>query len=372
MKLAIKVTLGCLLLIFALLFGGCSWLPFSQESSSETPKNNKAELEKQEKDKQGELVKLKEDLSDQQKRVEDEKSKCEEMKKATIKDGKDPEDVKISPKTVAQCKDNVSSAEGKVTKTNEQITKSAGELTAIQKQKSELPPDDSNSGKYGWLNTLLIGVAGVIGLGLLLGGLYMLLSRKIDKAIGAERTLNQQSFDRIKTKHSKFNDLFAEHGKVMNDLERLIKLQHGKIEVLEFKLKETAGSYGSSPQSFVTPPEAIRPEPQFPVSVENYLNKVRNQAQKASADTIGGLLIQDPSKNEEFMIVKDSALDHDLFYAVPSFVRFQTKSEYLTYYQNYYNCENPSGGAVWIVKPTVVRRVDDGWQLQQKGELEFK
>ncbi len=114
---------------------------------------------------------------------------------------------------------------------------------------------------------------------------------------------------------------------------------------------------------------SIKPEPQFPISVENYLNKVRQLGQKATADIIGGLLIQDPKKGGEFLMIKDSALAEGLFYAVPSLTKFVMKNEYLIYYQSYYDCKNPSGGEIWIISPTIVRRVKDGWKLEKKGEL---
>jgi len=372
MKLAMRVTLGCLLLIFTLLFGGCSLLPFSQQPSGDAPKNSKAELEKQEQDKQSEIVKLKEDLKEQQKRVADEKSKCDEMTKATIKDGKDPKDSKISPRTVAQCEDVVSSAEAKVKETNGKIETSEKALIEINDKITQLPANTSN---YGWLISLLIGVAGVLGLVVLLGGLYLLLSKKIDKAIAAERTLNQQFFDRITAKHEKFNASFAEHGKVMNDLESLVKLQQGKIQTLEKRLKEGGGGLSGQmpPQPIIEQPQYIKPEPQFPVSAENYLNKVGQNAEMATPDKFSeGLLIQDPNKDQEFIIVKDSATPDGLFYAVPKFTRFSTKSDYNLYYRTYYDCENPAGGTVWIISPAMVRQTEAGWKLEQKGKLEVR
>jgi len=368
-----KVTLGCLLLIFGLLFGGCSLFsstPLSQQPSGDTT-NNKAGLEKQEQDKQGELVKLKEDLKEQQKKATDERAECKRMMDDTKSrpDGKNPRDANDAPKTVAKCQ-SADIAEGQVKETNGKIETAEKELTDIQNQIKQSPVNTSD---YSWLISLIIGVAGVLGLGILLGGLYLLLSKRIDKAIAAERALNQQSFERIRAKHDKFNALFAEHGKVMNDLERLVKLQHGKIEVLEFKVKGDNSARQLQSQPINEQPQFIKPEPQFPVSAEAYLNRVGNQAEMATPDKFSeGLLVQDPSKDEEFIIVKDPTTADGLFYAMPKFTRFSMKSEYNLYYRTYYDCENPAGGTVWIIAPTIVRRVDGGWKLEQKGKLEVR
>ncbi len=375
MKLAMRVTLGCLLLIFALLFGGCGLIPnpFSQEPSGETA-GKKAELEKQENNKQDEIEKFNEKLKKQEQNATDERKLCNQYSEKTKNDGKDPEDPKLSPVTFVQCND-AGAAEIEVNETRKKIETAKSQLADIQNQKSQLISDKPVDNNYGWLMSLLIGVAGVLGLAILLGGLYILLSKKIDKAIATERGLNQQSFDRIKAKHDKFKELFAEHGKVMNDLERLVKLQQGKIEVLEFKSKEGGGNLGGQPpsQPIFEQPQYIKPEPQFPVSAENYLNKVGNQAEMATPDKFSeGLLIQDPGKDQEFLIVKDSARADGLYYAVPKFTRFATKSEYNLYYRTYYDCENPAGGTIWIVSPTIVRRVSDGWKLEQKGKLEVR
>ncbi len=366
MKLSKKIILECLLLSLAILFSSCS--VFNEVIGEKKPANNNEKLSEQQQVNSN-VSQLEETLKNQESQAKTAKNDCNTKLSLSNRSGRNANDP--ASNTYQQC-EQAKKLEEQVAEARKNLDSEKEKQKQIKEANDALNKDEGGKKETsGLLISLLIGVAGVLGLGILLGGLYLLLSKKIDKAIAAERTLTQQNSDRIKAKHDK---LFAEHGKVMNDLERLVKLQQGKIEVLEFKAKEKGTGFGGQmpPQPPAEQAQYIKPEPQFPVSVENYLNKFRQQGQRASADTIGGLLIQDPSKNEEFMIIKDSSLDNELYYAVPSFARFPTKSEYFTYYQNYYNCENPSGGAVWIISPTVVRRVDDGWQLQQKGELEVR
>ena len=123
-------------------------------------------------------------------------------------------------------------------------------------------------------------------------------------------------------------------------------------------------------QQAIFTPSVYKPEPQFPVSAEDYLNKVSANAQTATPDFIAGLLINDASKGTEFLIVRDNELSENLFYAVPNQARFDTKSDYFNYYQKYYIFDNPSGGAFQIKSPTIVQRVEGGgWKLEQMGEL---
>lgn len=119
-------------------------------------------------------------------------------------------------------------------------------------------------------------------------------------------------------------------------------------------------------------PSVYQPEPKFPVSAEDYLAKNSEAAQTATADLIGGLLINDIDKGNEFLIANESELSDGLFYAIPNQSRFNTKGEYLNFYQNYYAFENPSSGAIQIKSPTIVKRTEGGWKLVEMGELEVR
>lgn len=245
------------------------------------------------------------------------------------------------------------------------------EPTPVKTEETNSSDNKSKSDKEkGWLDdigTLLawlaLGLVGLVVLGLTAWFIYYILTN-----IWNEKAKNAKEFNNLKSDQ-------RELSRQVKQLNETVKLQNDRIErqqgvIQSLQNQPRASNIVQTPQ-FVEQP-VYKPEPQFPVSVENYLNKVRQQGQKASADMIGGLLVQDPNKNEEFLIVKDAALADGLFYAVPSFARFSTKSDYLTYYQHYYACENPSGGTVWILAPTIVQRVADGWKLAEMGELEIR
>ncbi len=242
MKLSKKITLSCLLLSLALFFGSCNSLSnlFSQDPSGDTA-NKKTELEALEDVKKNYIEKLKADLQEQQKKADAEKGKCDDMTQAALKNGKNPKDAKDAPNTFIQCQ-NSASAETQVKETKETLAKTEQDLSQIQKQRSQLPTTSSVSTDSSWLTWLLWGLGGVAGLAVVFGGMYYLLSEKIDKAITRERRMNQQGFSRIRERPEKFNEIF----KVVSSLEKTVKLQQDKIKMLESKLEENTHSYSAT------------------------------------------------------------------------------------------------------------------------------
>lgn len=210
---------------------------------------------------------------------------------------------------------------------------------------------------------------GIAGLAVL-GGLGWLAYSLLSNTFKQERETTQHGFKMA----NKNNQELAQK---VNQLEQTVKLQSGQfaqvqtaIQSLQRQIAKVGGQNYQQQAIFTQP--VYKLEPQFPVGAEDYLGKVSANAQTATADLIGGLLVNDSNKGNEFLIVRDNELPENLFYAVPNQARFQTKSDYLNYYQNYYACENPSGGAVWIKSPTTVKRVNGGWKLEDMGELEIR
>jgi len=184
-------------------------------------------------------------------------------------------------------------------------------------------------------------------------------------------------------------EIRAEQNNLRNEIDELketVLLLNAKVEkqhkFIQSLVKLQPPQQTQSQPIAEQPPQFIEPEPQipvykpklqFPVSAEAYLNKICDQGEMATSDKFSeALLIQEPGKDHEFIIVKDVESAAGLYHALPRFWRFPTKSAYKLYYEKYYNCENPSGGMVWIISPTIVRRVKDGWTLMKKGKLEMR
>jgi hypothetical protein len=98
-----------------------------------------------------------------------------------------------------------------------------------------------------------------------------------------------------------------------------------------------------------------------------YANVVRPDFQN-------GLLVSAPDGKGELMLIRDSRTPDDTqpLFVVPRATQFQTKQDFYTYYEKYYDCVRPSAGDVWIIDPAVVEKVSGGWQLREKGVLEIR
>jgi hypothetical protein len=120
--------------------------------------------------------------------------------------------------------------------------------------------------------------------------------------------------------------------------------------------------------------ESVSPkdEPEFPVSAVDYLGKMNRFANVVRPDFQNGILVNDPDGDGELVLIRDSRDDNQPFFVVPRATQFQTKQDFYTYYQKYYDCARPSAGDVWIIGPAVVEKVAGGWQLREKGMLEIR
>ena len=371
MKLSKKLALVCLVLCFSLMVENCQYIPGLSGNSNitENAKNDKEQREQEQQDKKKQIGELKAELDRNQSKISEEKRKCDEMTKDTIKAGKNPANQPDSPQTFAQCS-KAASIEGQVKTIKENLSKAEQELRETENKNSLTPIVEAKSrNEFDWLSLLLLGFAGIAGLALM-GILYYILNKKIEDRIERERHSRIRDIDLVKSEQ-------RDSYRPIKQLDEAVKLQSNQLTQIQTAIQSlqrqtTAGGQNFQSSTFNEPPIVYKPEPQFPVAAEVYLNKVSANAQTATADAIGDMLINDAAKGREFLIVRDNELPENLFYAVPNQYRFSTKSDYLNFYQNYYICDNASGGAVWIKSPTTVRRVEGGWKLEVKGELEIR
>ena len=212
----------------------------------------------------------------------------------------------------------------------------------------------------------VVSMGGIAGFGWLS---YSLFSKSKDEKV-QERRLTKKGFDDVGTQNHKLKQRIAE-------LEKSAKVKDGQylqiqsqLKVLERRISQVSNQAADGQK--VAPPKPYQPEPQFPVSVEDYRKKNGNNIQQeATADPIAGILTSDLSEGSEFVIVKGSELGNGLYYAIPNQDRFASKSEYSNF-QKYYDFDNPSGGTLWIREPAIVKHIGGGWKLYGKGKLEVR
>lgn len=115
-------------------------------------------------------------------------------------------------------------------------------------------------------------------------------------------------------------------------------------------------------------------EPEFPASVNEYLDKKRRTSTVVKPDFQNGILVNDIDGKGELVLIRDASVPDDAqpLFVVPRVAQFQTKQEFHSYYERYYECQRPSAGDIWIIDPAVVSTVPGGWQLREKGVLEVR
>ncbi len=152
------------------------------------------------------------------------------------------------------------------------------------------------------------------------------------------------------------------------------QLSEQRNEITTLKSQSQRRDSSPSEQTKTLPtfsPSYSSPAPEFPVSVETYLAKNAGGAAFGKHDPLFGTL-KENTDDGAFYLIRDGVLSDDARYAVPRTKQFVTKDDFVYHYSNYYSCANPSGGEVWIKKPSTVRRTTDGWKLDAQGELEIR
>ncbi len=79
------------------------------------------------------------------------------------------------------------------------------------------------------------------------------------------------------------------------------------------------------------------------------------------------------SQEGQFLLVKDESNPQKPL-LVPRAPRFSAQDIFHIYYEDCFNCENPSAGEVWILKPAIVvaHEARGEWKLEEKGVLEVR
>lgn len=248
-------------------------------------------------------------------------------------------------------------------------------------------PASTDSPEQGgdWIDALLywgVRVLGVLGVLLVLG----LIGYGVKTFVDSSRARTEAHFADVVRRQ---DDLARRTGEALKLLSnRVVEVQSEVRELRRVSQDDSrnvldavrragassAAAYASYPASgySASTPRFEREEPTFPAAAEDYLNKNRRGAVVVKTDFHNGILVQDSEGSGEFMLVRDLNAPDELFYAVPRIGYFQTKQDFLNYYDRYYECSRPSAGTVWIVQPAVVDRVSGGWSLREKGELEVR
>lgn len=115
--------------------------------------------------------------------------------------------------------------------------------------------------------------------------------------------------------------------------------------------------------------QQLEPPPNFPCSVERYLEKLPRSAVAASFDAQTSL-IKEAGNGEYFLV--PTGRESSLSIVIPKSPRLASKQDYYNSYYELFNCENPVAGEVIVLAPAIVGAVEGGWQLKEAGSIEIK
>jgi hypothetical protein len=210
------------------------------------------------------------------------------------------------------------------------------------------------------------------------------IKRARDNA-AAKELANLQAFKKIIDRHDHLQQEFISF-KTKNTSEiETLKDQISRLEsayrILARKNEQYANSSSANFQNadryYEPPPPPVREEPEFPVSAETYLQKMKGSNRSTTVirpDFQNGILVKDGEGRGELVLIEDLTrpVDFQRLFVVPSVSQFQMKQDFYNYYEGYYECDQPTAGDVWILHPAIVEKVNGGWRLREKGRLEVR
>lgn len=178
-----------------------------------------------------------------------------------------------------------------------------------------------------------------------------------------------------------FNDKLTSLSSTQKEINSNLLDLHTEVRTLAKMMRESLADRNDRrppalPVSFPVPADGLmqKDEPEFPVSVYEYLGKMSRYANAVKLDFQNGILVNDPEKKDELFLIRDSRQPDETkpSFLVPGAAHFHNKQDFEIYYARYYECPKPAMGDVWIIGPAVVEKVPGGWQLREKGMLEVR
>ena len=233
---------------------------------------------------------------------------------------------------------------------------------------------------WDWLWYALYAAVGFLVLCLLVFGVQYLRKQSQQNFQANLIRIAETQRSAIREAHKELDDKLTSLSAAQKDLSRELVEVHTEVRSLA-RLVRDSSSDGNDhrrrmPVNYQPQWEdtSIKDEPEFPVSVGDYLGKMNRYANVVKPDFQNGILVNDPEGKGELILIRDSRLGDEAqgLFVVPCATQFQTKQDFYTYYEKYYDCARPSAGDVWILGPAIVEKVTGGWRLREKGMLEIR
>lgn len=261
------------------------------------------------------------------------------------------------------------------------LAQASTSLSAASKvaQTIRIPSDLAPATFLSEWGTTLAAVGGAIVVLIILFALNMFLLRSAKAAFDTSvAELLPRSLSGISKQQKDLLNQFSALASAQGELGTRLSDIQTEVRSLGRLVRDTAldgGMRGSSARvSSQTNQTPQKDEPAFPISAGDYLEQMRRFSIVVKPDFQNGILVDDPEGRGELVLIRDSRMPDDIqpLFVIPRATQFQTKQDFLTYFEKYYDCQRPTAGEVWIIEPAVVSTVPGGWQLREKGVLEVR
>jgi hypothetical protein len=229
-----------------------------------------------------------------------------------------------------------------------------------------------------WLPLILVTISGLI----LVGVLFFLTWRRIDDGRTATEghlksliRKQDEKFQELNSSLSGLKDIPMRLGNVETEVGHLSQIVGNEREQRLIASRQSDVYMGApAAQPYYEFPIEIQEDDvaRLPVSAQTFLARLSGEKPIIKYDPVKGLLVTDPEGSGHLVLVQDRHVPGELFYIVPVITRFRTKEEFYNHYEQYYDCNRPAAGEVWLYKLAAVDKVDGGWRLHDRGLLEIR
>lgn len=155
----------------------------------------------------------------------------------------------------------------------------------------------------------------------------------------------------------------------VDKLENLVRQTAGTVETIRQTPRGGPGPNDYAGDDGAAVAAARRNVIEFPITAENYFDRVRGDLVPVRHDDLRRMLVRADDGEGTMYLVNDGSAGN-MSHVVPQLKRFTKRAEYDTHYSDYFELPNPAGGEITIIRPAVVfRDPSGGWQLHQRGEL---
>jgi hypothetical protein len=348
------------------------------------------------------------------KKADDSRAKWEKFRAETIKNGKNPDDLQQAPRTVAAKKEYEAAAAEAQAKSREyerlvdQDKKAREELraggaappgtSAPSPNQGSAPATTQQAEEEGllaavpaWLTAPLADVPAWLTTALAaLSPLSLALAVYLVTCVWKLGSDDEEAWSNLEALHFRVKRQTAELKTLSSELSHLSDTTEQRLAQLRNSVQKLMSEVDRVGRAF-SPPSHVKSAPaakasapsvaiapgkenlDFPISVGSFLSHIPDRQQMPiKLDPLKNILVKDQEGLGLLMLVRDMSVRGDQLCMVPGMRLLRSAQEYHYNYEKFYECKHPMAGEVWIYAPALVDRVDGGWKLLEKGQLEMK